>query len=66
MARLIAHTDTNDTVLCNHARTDSYVTVAGFACTIDVITWLDATFVYICIKTPEQSSLGRLAGSCNG
>jgi hypothetical protein len=31
----------------------------GFACTVDVITWLDVTFIYIVVKPPALSSLVR-------
>jgi hypothetical protein len=46
--------------------------MAGFAC-VDVITWLDASFVYSGIKLTAQSSLELLlmgaewlADGCNG
>jgi hypothetical protein len=36
--------------------------MTGFACAVDVITWLDATFVYIGIKLTALSSPGYLLG----
>jgi hypothetical protein len=46
--------------LCSHSRTTSDVTVAEFACTVDVMHWQNVTFVYSCRKTTALSGLWLL------